>query len=228
MPWLLTVAAPAEAEAVLGGLGVDAGLPAEWDVLDVSDHICVIVTGIAKSNAAAATAMALGSRTFGAVLNLGIAGSLPIATPLGLGDTVIATRSIYADEGLALPDGSFIGCGDMGFPLGPFDDWGVRGAPDLLDRLAGLASVTAPIATVSTCSATDALARSVVERTWAVAEAREGAAVGHVAARLGVPFLEMRAVSNTTGDRSRQQWSIRAALERVRELAAGIAAEAAR
>ncbi|NRA57316.1 MAG: futalosine hydrolase [Phycisphaerales bacterium] len=227
-PWLLTVAATAEAEAVLQGLGVDAPLPAEWHPFEASDRLVVVVTGIGKSNAAAATAGALGSRTFGAVLNLGIAGSLPVATPLALGDTVIATRSIYADEGLVLPDGSFIGCSDMGFPLGPFDDWGVRGDPSLLDKLAGLATVTAPIATVSTCSATDPLARTVVERTWAVAEAMEGAAVGHVAARLGVPFLELRAVSNTTGDRGNQRWSIRLALDRVRELAAGVAAAAAR
>ncbi|MFI4883423.1 MAG: futalosine hydrolase, partial [Phycisphaerales bacterium JB064] len=183
----------------------------------------LLVTGIGKANAAAATAIALTHDDYRAVINLGIGGSLPVATPLDLGDSIAATRSIYADEGLALPDGSFVGCADMGFPLGPFDDWGVRADAGLLDSLAHLASVTAPVATVSTCSGTDPLARAVVERTWAVAEAMEGAAVGQVAARLGVPFLEMRVISNSTGDREHQRWSIGQALAGLSTLAEGIA-----
>ena len=221
-PWLLVLAAPAEAEAALHGLGESADAMIEWRPTPLDDHLHLLTTGIGKSNAAAGVGMALSSRTYGAVISMGIGGALPIAAPLELGEAVVATRSIYADEGLALPDGSFVGCSDMGFPLGPFDDWGIRGDQGLLDALASLGSVTAPIATVSTCSSTDELARTVVERTWAVAEAMEGAAVGHVAARLGVPFLEMRTISNTTGDRGSQRWSIRPALDRLAELANGI------
>ncbi len=221
-PWLMAVAAPAEAVAVLNGLAVASSPPPEWQPVEVSDGLHLLVTGVGKANAAGAAALALGAEGFGALLNLGICGSLPIVSPLAMGDSIGATRSIYADEGLQLPDGSFVGCADMGFPLGPFDDWGVRADADLLDRLASLVSVTAPIATVSTCSGTDALARTVVERTWAVAEAMEGAALGQVAARLGVPFLEMRVVSNTTGDRDRQAWSIGKALEGVSRLARGV------
>ena len=40
----------------------------------------------------------------------------------------------------------------------------------------------------------------------------EGAAVVHAARRLDVPAIEVRAISNTTGDRDRQQWDIAAAL----------------
>jgi futalosine hydrolase len=225
-PWLLVVAAPAEVAAVLTGLGhPHTDNVREWVAVPVSDSLDLITTGVGKVNAAAATMLACRARAYGGVLNLGIAGSLPIATPLDLGSTIAATRSIYADEGLALPDGSFVGCADMGFPLGPFDDWGIRGNPHMLDRFAPLADLTAPIATVSTCSATDALARVVVERTWSVAEAMEGAAVGHVAARLGLPFLELRVVSNTTGDRAQQRWDIRRALDRLRALSQEVGAK---
>ncbi len=223
-PWLLVVAAPAEAKSVLVGLGFKPEPPQEWEPRPAGEGLDLLMTGIGKANAAAGTAMALSSRTYGAVVNLGIAGALPVASPLVMGDTIAATRSIYADEGLALPDGSFVGCSGMGFPLGPFDDWGVRASPELLDRLAPLASVTAPLATVSTCSGTDPLARTVVERTWAVAEAMEGAAVGQVAARLGVPFLEMRVISNTTGNRENQVWAIGRALSGLGNLAAGVRA----
>lgn len=220
---MLVVAAPAEAKAVLSGLGQKPEGQLEWAPQPVRPGLSMLVSGIGKANAAAATAIALCSGHYQAVINLGIAGSLPIASPMSLGQTITATRSIYADEGLLLPDGSFVGCADMGFPVGPFDDWGVRADRELLDLIAPLTDVTAPIATVSTCSGTNALARAVVNRTWAVAEAMEGAAVGQVASRLQVPFVEVRVISNTTGDRQDQAWSIGPALAGLGRLASGIA-----
>jgi futalosine hydrolase len=68
------------------------------------------------------------------------------------------------------------------------------------------------IATVSTCSGRDDLARAVATRTGAAAEAMEGAAVALAARRMNVRYGEVRAVSNTTGDRDRQRWAIGPAL----------------
>lgn len=227
-PWLLAVAAPLEADAVLHALPGPGTRPDDWQPRDIGGGLHLLVTGVGKANAAAACALALRSGDFGAVLSLGICGALPARSALSIGDSIAATRSVYADEGMLLPDGSFVGCAGMGFPLGPFDDRGIRPNPGLLERLAPLVTVAAPIATVSTCSATDALAHAVAGRTGALAEAMEGAAVGQVASRLGVPFLELRVVSNTTGDRDAQVWSIGPALGRVGELAAGIGALLAR
>lgn len=218
-PWLLVVAAPAEARAVLGGVGLEGPMPEPWKAVPIADGLDLVVTGIGKANAAAGTALALRSRTYESVVNLGIAGSLPVATPLSIGDTVAGVRSAYADEGILLPDGRFVGCSEMGFPLGPFDDLGVHGSKRLLDCFRTFVTDRATIATVSTCSGTDALARAVVDRTGAVAEAMEGAAVGQVCARLGVDFLELRVISNTTGDRSGQVWAIDRALAGVARLA---------
>ncbi len=47
----------------------------------------------------------------------------------------------------------------------------------------------------------------------------EGAAVVHAARRLHAPAIEIRVVSNTTGDRERQRWDLPAAL---RELSAAM------
>ena len=44
-----------------------------------------------------------------------------------------------------------------------------------------------------------------------MAEAMEGAAVVHAARRVGVPAIEIRSISNTTGDRATQRWDIAAA-----------------
>ena len=40
----------------------------------------------------------------------------------------------------------------------------------------------------------------------------EGAAVVHTANRLGAPAIEIRSISNTTGERDAQQWNIDLAL----------------
>ena len=95
--------------------------------------------------------------------------------------------------------------------LGDFEGNPVPVDDRLLSRLAGLFR-TGPIATVATCSGTDAAAESVARRTGAVAEAMEGAAVVHAARRLGVPAIELRVISNTTGDREDQEWDLAGAL----------------
>ena len=44
-------------------------------------------------------------------------------------------------------------------------------------------------------------------------EAMEGAAVVHAAARQGAGAIELRVISNTTGDREKQQWGLEEALK---------------
>ena len=41
----------------------------------------------------------------------------------------------------------------------------------------------------------------------------EGAAVVHAASRVGAPGIEMRSISNTTGNRDTQEWNIELALQ---------------
>ena len=176
-------------------------------------EVRVVVAGIGRTNAAAATAEALTEARatgapFAAVISTGIAGALP-GSNLALGTVVVADACIYAEEGIALPEGQ----GDMrvlGFPLGDFagNRVPVDGALLVAFRALGPAC---EIATVATCSGTDAAALSVRTRTGAMAEAMEGAAVVHAARRVGVPAIEIRSISNTTGDRAMQRWDIAAA-----------------
>ena len=178
-----------------------------------ASEVRVVVAGIGRTNAAAATAEALAEARaagapFAAVISTGIAGALP-GSNLALGTVIVADACIYAEEGIALPEGQ----GDMrvlGFPLGDFEGnrVPVDGALLLAFRALGPAC---EIATVATCSGTDAAALSVRTRTGAMAEAMEGAAVVHAARRVGVPALEIRSISNTTGDRAMQRWDIAAA-----------------
>jgi futalosine hydrolase len=49
-------------------------------------------------------------------------------------------------------------------------------------------------------------------RWEAVAESMEGAAAAHVCALYGVPFLELRGISNMVVDRDRGSWKVEAAV----------------
>jgi len=190
---LVVVAVEREAEALRGAF----------------DH--VVVAGIGRVNAAAATTSALlREGPFDGVLSAGVAGALP-GSNLDVGDLVIATSCVYFEEGIVTP-GGFATMSSLGFPLGPFDG----NCVPVDARLAALAPASArrgSIATVATCSGTDAAANEVVRRTGAIAEAMEGAAVVHAALRLGVAAIEIRAISNDAGDRSRQRWDLRRACE---------------
>ncbi len=198
------------------------------------DGSMVVVSGVGRVNAACAvTETILRYGPFDLVINAGIAGVLPASTPpgasrlmypLAIGDVVLASRSVYAEEGLLTPAG-FQDMAALGFPLGDFPGNAVPGHESTIERLRAALEApstsgsafsgfaVAPIATVATCSGADDLALTIAARTGALAEAMEGAAALHAARRLGTPAIELRAISNTTGDRSRQRWNIPAALE---------------
>ncbi|MFO0783195.1 MAG: futalosine hydrolase [Phycisphaerales bacterium] len=186
-----------------------------------SPHVKVVVGGIGRTNAACAVAEQLARETFGAVVSTGIAGALP-GSNLALGDRVVATECVYAEEGVMTPSG-FQDMAAMRFPLGDFPGNRVPVDARLASVFAHLGRA-APIATVATCSGTDALAQAIALRTGAVAEAMEGAAVVHAARRQRVPAIEVRAISNTTGDRAAQVWDIARGLAALQAVGAAVVA----
>ena len=202
MPLLIVVATSREAEALQ------------------CSRAKVVVSGIGRTNAAAATTAALLEEgPFDGVLSLGIAGSLPDSM-LPLGAVLIATECVYMEEGLQMPEG-FVDMQALGFPLGDFPGNRVPTFAALTTFLPGPVHRNV-IATVATCSGTDELAAEVQRRTGAVAEAMEGAAVVHAARRLGIAAGEVRVISNSTGERSRQRWDIDQAFVALHALGARI------
>jgi len=253
----LLAAAYPEFLAIAGAFGhkpVGQGQAGIAPRIQVARNVSLTCTGVGKVNAAIAAANILdaweakvnGSGEFQTPLlvNIGIAGTLPRLNGPSLGeaaansgvellDVILASRSCYGDEGIQTPE-RFLDCWEMGFALGPFAAEGVVGdlsvaalLPQL--RTADWAARSGPVATVSTCSGTDSLAKAVALRTGAIAEAMEGAAVGHAVALKAVArsnsngvaarFAELRVISNTTGDRARQVWKIKPALERLGQAA---------
>lgn len=171
----------------------------------------VIAGGIGRTNAAIATTTSiLTDGPFEWVINAGVAGALP-KSGLNIGDAVVANKCVYAEEGLIAPDG-FQTIDEMGFSLGNFKKNKPPVDSCMLKCLQSLGTVGG-IATVATCSGTNEHAELVLDRTGCICEAMEGAAVVHTANRLGAKAIELRVISNTTGDRDSQQWNIELALK---------------
>jgi futalosine hydrolase len=221
---LLAVAAPAEFDAIAKPFSC-AHNTSEGETVTLSDTLDLVLTGVGKSAAAATIGAILAQHRHGLVLNLGIAGALPTTQPLDIPDLVIATAHHFADEGVALPPACsepfpFLSLHAMGFAPAATDGWGVPGDEGVVAALAAALpkAKRGVIATVSTCSGRDDLARAVAARTGATVEAMEGAAIALAARRAGVRYGEVRAVSNTTGDRDRQRWAIGPALAALSDL----------
>lgn len=226
---LVVVAAPAEARAVLAGLETNQDLATRtWELLAIHESIDLLISGVGKSNAAGATARFLDPNRHRAVLSVGVCGSLPGSddthpAPVEprIGAVIAASASVFADEGV-LSDNGFADISTLGFPPLPGAAAAIETDATLLAALRPLADAIGRIATVSTCSGTDAAAFEIARRTGGIAEAMEGAAIALVARRVGVGFAELRVVSNTTGSRTRQVWDLKAALARLSDLASRV------
>lgn len=223
--WLIVVAARVEAAAIARGLGDERGVPDDdWMVRPLgresgTARIEMVVSGVGKANAAGAAARCLDPARHAGVLSLGVGGALP-GGGCSLLDVVVATRSIFADEGVECEEG-FQSMSDLG--LAP--SMAVETDVELVKRFAGAGWRSGPVATVSTCSGTDEMAARIAARTGAIAEAMEGAAVGCAVSRIGggsIRFAELRTISNTTGKRSAQRWNLRGALEVLSRVAASL------
>ncbi|MFD0630877.1 futalosine hydrolase [Catenulispora yoronensis] len=115
----------------------------------------------------------------------------------------VSTRVVAADLGADSPDG-FLPVEELGFAPRveqPDERWSKRIATALSE--AGLNVVTGTVLTVSTATGTAARTEELARRhPDAVAEAMEGFGVASAATMAELPFVEIRAISNTVGPRT--------------------------
>ena len=194
--------------------------PAWCGVLDGA-LVLVFSAGMGKTNAAHGLTALLETRAVRGVIGFGVAGAYE-GSNLRVGDLALATAAVYGDEGVEAPDG-WMSTEGIGIPLvdGPagrmfneiaLDADRVRRAADAL-AAAGVHVRTGPFVTVSACSGTARRGAELAARFGGVCEGMEGAALAHVAALYGVPFLELRAVSNLVEDRDLSRWRLKDAAE---------------
>jgi futalosine hydrolase len=198
---LVITAVAAERDAVTGGRLSGAGLP-YGAVTDGS--VVVAAAGAGPVAAAVACARLLPLVRPELVISAGIAGGF--AGRAAIGDVVVASESLFADLGAATDEG-FLSMADLGFSGG--SALPSAAAAELARRLG---AGCAPVLTLATMTGTDAGAATLAAaHPTAVAEAMEGYGVAWAASEVGVPWAEVRAISNLIGRRDRSTWNIPAA-----------------
>jgi len=241
-PLLIVTAVEAEAEAVRTGVqassanlaaavtpvgigstaSVPAADPATARTSTSADAGTVVVAavGVGPAAAAAGTARLLAlaeaaGTPYRAVISAGIAGGFPGRAEVGA--TVLGARTIAADLGAESPDG-FLPVDQLGFGSNL-----IEADPTLLKTLATAlpAALVGDILTLATVTGTGRTAATLQTRhPHALAEAMEGYGVACAAQTAGVPFAELRTVSNPIGPRDRAAWRLREAFSALTEAAA--------
>lgn len=243
-PLLVVAATDVELAGIAGALEAGVATATAWGAarrgVRGGARVVVQALGLGKVNTAAGLAIAIAELHPAAILQVGIGGAY-VGSFLSVGMAMLATEEVQLDLGLRRPEG-WADWGALGFSLHPRD-------PDALvadasgsgaaDRATGLARVVAvptdAVLTAAIAAATrlpqgrfatlDAVTHDVhlgtaMQAAFDVSvESMEGAAAAQTARALGVPFAELRAVSNVVGERDKAHWDLRGAVRVARDAA---------
>ena len=194
--------------------------------------VLLVEGGVGQVNTAAALTLALTRHEPAVILQFGVGGAY-VRSGLQVGDIAIATEECYGDTGVLTPKG-WIDLEGMGFPMLPArtDDHEPAGRTlrePLYNRIpldggraenirqclvSGLEGISTrqiaagPFITVQQCSGVQAVGDTMAARYDGICENMEGAAAAHVAAANGIPFVEIRGISNRVVDRDLSQWDL--------------------
>lgn len=208
---LIVTAVASERDALLRGIGNVVSLE-------------VLVAGVGMSASATHTAMKMAQNKYDLVVSAGIGGGFRGRAEVS--SLVVSNEIIAADLGVQTTEGfsslDELGLGSTHYPV---NESLVTQFSHLLGQ-AGLAVSTGAALTVSTVTGTDETATELVMRIpHATSEAMEGFAVATVADAYGLPFIELRAISNVVGLRDRAAWKMKEAMELLTIVGAQLAKE---
>jgi futalosine hydrolase len=160
----------------------------------------IVVTGVGMVATAARTARALAQARYDLAFNFGLCGSFDRSLPPGQVVHVVTDR--IAELG-AEDDEAFLTLDELGLPGEPVFS---NAAPPRVAALDALPAVRA--ITVNTAHGNQRTIAAVVRRFSPQVESMEGAAFMHACQLSGVPFAQVRAVSNVVEKRNREAWHV--------------------
>ncbi len=178
------------------------------------------ISGMGKTNAAHAVTVLIEKFSPSCIINFGVGGAYP-SSGLKVGDIAVASKEIYADEGVMLKDGLH-SLQVTGIPLLKtrgrryFNEFPVdkRLSSQALKASGKIAFARSGIfLTVSACTGTGKRAQELAGKFNPLCENMEGAAVAHICRLYGIPFVEIRGISNSVEDRDKGKWDMRLASE---------------
>lgn len=191
------------------------GIDGAWRGRLSGRAVVLAAGGIGTAAAAASVATLAAHVAPAAVLMTGIAGAY-VGAFVPVGAAVAASEEIDLDAGVARRDGldslASIPLARGHGPGGPVYDR-VACDPAWRDALAtACRTVPLPFASSDAISGDLDVAAERADRSGAALESMEGIGAAIACARLGVPFAELRGVSNVAGIRDKAAWDVRGAV----------------
>lgn len=176
-------------------------------------------TGVGKTNAAHGATLLLERFSPALFLMIGCGGAYK-RSGLHPGGLAIATEEIFGDEGVITPRG-WRSMNYLKLPLlrhgrqtffnrFVLDRKTVAGAKKILR---GYPLKSGPFVTVSEVTGTAEKAEEMENRFGGICENMEGAPAAQLCKLYGVPFLEIRGISNIVTRRNRREWNLAAAVK---------------
>jgi len=185
---------------------------------DLKPHVDVLVTGVGMVATAARCSRALALTPYALALNVGICGTFD--RTIALGTVVHVVRDQIAELGAEDAD-AFVTIEEIQLPA----EWTfVNSAPPAIDALRALPAVNA--ITVNTVHGNERSIATVIDRFRPEVESMEGAAFMSACLLNGVPFAQVRAVSNVVERRNREAWRLAQAIDNLTEATRRILAQA--
>jgi futalosine hydrolase len=197
---ILVVAAT---EFEVGGLSQEPGIK--------NQDINFLITGVGMVATAFSLGKQLATNQYDLVINLGIAGSFD--RNIALGEVVEVVEDHLSELG-AEDDETFLPIETLGFGESVFKtDTRLSTYADInLKQVTGI--------TVNTVHGHDSSIKKLTDHIQPQLESMEGAAFFYACKQAGVPFLQIRAVSNYVEKRNRDAWQIGLAIKNLNSFAA--------
>ncbi len=182
----------------------------------------LVETGIGAVNTAQALTVVIENLGASCVLQIGIGGAFP-SSQLAIGDLAVAAEEIHGEFGVieadGWSDGETIGIPQINgdppiYNRIPMDDSACKSAQAAAREAAldlGCRVESGAFLTVQNVTGTDDQAGLLDTRFAPLCENMEGAAAAQVCCLYGVPFAEIRGISNIVGARDLSKWKIPAA-----------------
>lgn len=221
MRFLLVAATELELAALVGRL-TPTSSPASSERLrtftHLSHHVDVLTTGVGMTATGVWCARVLARQSYDLAVNLGVCGSFNPARPPG---AVVHVVSESIPELGAEDDQQFLTVQQLGL-------LGTDEPPFSGGRLVNLDDASNPVIaglpaahgiTVNTVHGNETSIARVMERVKPDVESMEGAAFMYACLVSGVPFAQVRAVSNMVEKRNREAWKLREAVAALNDTA---------
>lgn len=174
----------------------------------------LLITGVGMVATALALGRHLSSNQYDLAINLGIAGSFD--SSVALGDVLEITEDTFAELG-AEDDKEFLSLEKLGYGNCTF--YPSTKLSNLYNLFNTFNLKTAKAITVNTVHGNEASIKKVTERLNPQLESMEGAAFFYACREMGVPCLQIRAVSNYIEKRNRNSWKIGLAIKNLNTFA---------